>query len=81
MWAPVLRFPVFLKPFTLTTNLSKYRIGEDLSHHFDGEEHPVAYASRHLNGAEQKYGATEQECATGGAPFFAATFMGGISRS
>lgn len=60
--APVLKFPDFSKPFYLTTDASKYAIGAILSQVFDGAEHPVAYASRQLNEAEQKYGATEQEC-------------------
>lgn len=60
--APVLRFPDFSRPFTLTTDASKYAVGAILSQVFDGAEHPVAYASRQLNEAEQKYGATEQEC-------------------
>lgn len=60
--APVLRFPDFSKPFILSTDASKHAVGAILSQLFDGEEHPVAYASRQLSGAEQKYGATEQEC-------------------
>lgn len=60
--APILRFPDFSKPFTLTTDASKCAIGAVLSQVHDGNEHPVAYASRQLNTAEQKYGATEQEC-------------------
>lgn len=50
--APVLRFPDFPKPFTLTTDASKYAVGAALSQHFDREKHLVAYASRQLNGAE-----------------------------
>lgn len=60
--APILRFPDFSRPFTLATDASKFAVGAVLSQEFDGQEHPVAYASRQLNGAEQAYGATEQEC-------------------
>lgn len=60
--APLLKFPDFSRPFTLATDASKVAVGAVLSQEFDGKEHPVAYASRQLNPAEQKYGATEQEC-------------------
>lgn len=66
--ALVLRFPIFSKTLTLTTDASKYRMGEELSQHSEREEHPVAYSSRQLNGAEQKYAATEQECGMGSTP-------------
>lgn len=60
--APILRFPDFTKPFIFMTDASKYAVGAALSQIHDGLEHPVAYASHQLNSAEQKYGATEQEC-------------------
>lgn len=60
--APILRFPDFSRPFTLATDNSKFAVKAVLSQEFGGQEHPVAYASRQLNGAEQAYGATEQEC-------------------
>lgn len=60
--APVLRFPDFSRPCTLATDASKVGVGAVLSQEFEGKEHPIAYASRQLNSAEQKYGATEQEC-------------------
>lgn len=60
--APILKFPDFTRPFILTTDASKHAVGAILSQVFDGQEHPIAFASRQLSTAEQKYGATEQEC-------------------
>lgn len=59
--APALKFLNFSKPFTVTTNASKYAIGVALSQSFDREEHPVAFTNRQLNGTEQKCSAMEQE--------------------
>lgn len=60
--APLLRFPDFSKPFILITDASQSALGAVLTQEFEGNEHPIAYASRKLNPAEQKYAATEQEC-------------------
>jgi hypothetical protein len=62
--APVLALPNWSLPFILTTDWSCGAIGAVLSQ-LDpetGDEHPVAFASRALTGAERNYGATEGEC-------------------
>ena len=60
--SPVLRFPDFTRPFTVTTDASGTGIGCVLSQPDDeGRDHPVAYASRTLSPAETRYTVTEQE--------------------
>lgn len=58
---PVLKYPDFSKPFILSTDASGIAIGAVLSQLHEGNEHPIAYASRQLNKAEKNYGATERE--------------------
>jgi transposase InsO family protein len=58
---PVLAFPDFSLPFILTTDASKLALGAILSQVQNGEERPIAYASRQTNKAEQSYAATEAE--------------------
>lgn len=58
---PVLCYPDFSKPFIVSTDASSIAIGAVLSQLHNGNEHPVAYASRQLNKAEKNYGATERE--------------------
>jgi len=58
---PVLTFPDFSLPFILTTDTSKTALGAILSQVQNGEERPIAYASRQTNKAEQSYAATELE--------------------
>jgi len=58
---PVLTFPDFSLPFILTTDASKTALGAILSQVQNGEERPIAYASRQTNKAEQSYAATELE--------------------
>ena len=61
--APVLALPDWDLPFILTTDWSRVAIGAVLSQeNTEGEEHPVAFASRSLTSAEQNYAATEGEC-------------------
>lgn len=61
--APVLRLPDFALPFMVTTDWSKTAIAAVLSQVFaDGEEHPIAYASRVLTPPEANYAPTEGEC-------------------
>jgi len=59
--SPVLTFPYFSLPFTLTTDASKTALGAILSQFQNGEERPVAYPKRQTNKAEQSYAATEFE--------------------
>ncbi|POS82904.1 hypothetical protein EPUL_005150, partial [Erysiphe pulchra] len=55
--APILVYPDFNKPFTLTTDASNVAIGSVLSQC----NHPVAYYSRTLNSAERNYSTIEKE--------------------
>ena len=50
---PVLAFPDFSLPFILTTDASKTALGAILSQVQNGEERPIAFASRQTNKAEQ----------------------------
>lgn len=59
--APILISPDFSKPFFLQTDSSAVGLGVVLFQEKDGLEHPIAYASRALTSAEQKYHATERE--------------------
>ena len=55
--APILRYPLFDKPFTLTTDASNEGLGAVLSQ----EGHPCCYISRTLNPPEKNYSTTEKE--------------------
>ena len=60
--APVLAYPSLDKCFTLETDASSHGIGAVLSQHQrDGQQHPVAYASRSLTAPERNYSVTELE--------------------
>ena len=59
--APVLSYPNFDIPFILTTDASAYAIGFVLSQEFPDGEHPIAYGSRSLKGAELNYSNTDRE--------------------
>lgn len=56
-----MHYPDYSKPFYLTTDASGDGIGSVLSQDIDGNELPLAYASRALNKAEANYSTTEQE--------------------
>jgi hypothetical protein len=58
---PVIAYPNFMLPFILTTDASKVIIGAILSQVQDGQERPIAFASRQLNTAERNYTVYEQE--------------------
>lgn len=57
----LLHYPNFEEPFILTTDASNYAIGAVLTQMVDGKERPIAYLSRTLTEAEEKYSATSKE--------------------
>ena len=59
--APFLAFPRFSQPFRLKTDASDAGLGAVLSQLIDGQEHPIAYASKKLNDVEKRYSATDKE--------------------
>lgn len=59
---PILRVPDLSLPFVLRTDASDVGIGAVLLQPHDGILHPVAFASRKLSPAEQRYSAVEREC-------------------
>jgi hypothetical protein len=58
---PILKFPDFDRPFTITTDASNIGLGAILSQIYNNNEHVVAYASRNLNSAEKNYSTIEKE--------------------
>ena len=59
--AAILKLPDPYRPFTLTTDWSQRGMGAILSHvDLAGVEHPVCYASRSCNPAEQNYSSFEE---------------------
>ena len=60
--APVLAFPNYNLPMIIIPDACGYGIGAVLAQIIDGQEHPIAYASRLLSKAESNYSITEQEC-------------------
>ena len=60
--APVLAYPDFTRDFVLETDASIQGLGAVLGQHQNDQKvHPVAYASRALSNAEQRYAVTELE--------------------
>ena len=59
--APVLAFPKEDLPYIVDTDASDYGIGGVLSQNVEGSEHVIAYYSKSLNPAQQKYCTTRRE--------------------
>ena len=59
---PILRLPQFDKPFILRTDASDTGLGAILLQGTEGEEMPVAYASKKLLDREKNYSVIEKEC-------------------
>lgn len=60
--APILTYPDFTKEFILHTDASGFAVGAVLSQIHNGNENPIAYASRTLRPAEKNYSTIEKEC-------------------
>ena len=61
--APVLQLPNAYNPFILTTDWSHKGMGAVLNQlNEEGVEHPICYASRSCNPAEQNYSSFDGEC-------------------
>lgn len=58
---PILQYPNFRRPFSITTDASDYALGAVLSQEYQGQDLPVPYASCTLNPAECKYTTSEKE--------------------
>ena len=59
--APVLRQFCQNSAVSITTDASKYAIGAVMEQEFEDGTHPVAFASRTMNPAEQNYAAHDAE--------------------
>lgn len=56
-----LQYPDYQNEFFLTCDASSYAVGAVLSQITDGQDRPIAYASRTLNDSEKRYHTTERE--------------------
>ena len=57
---PILAYPNFEEKFLLFTDACDYGIGAVLSQVQNGQEHPIAFASRQLKDAETRYHTTKK---------------------
>ena len=62
MRRPILRLPDHGKSFVLRTDASNNGLGAALMQEHDGKFYPIAYGSKKLSSAEQKYSTIEKEC-------------------
>jgi len=60
--SPILKLPELDEPFVLRTDASDVGLGAILLQEQDGDQLPVAYASRKLLPREQNYAVIEKEC-------------------
>ena len=61
--AAVLHLPDAYRSFILTTDWSQRGMGAIMSQlDLEGVEHPVSYASKSCNAAEQNYSSFDREC-------------------
>jgi len=63
MKATMLIFPDYTKPFEIYTDASQHQIGSVIMQRREASQpcHPIAYFSRKMNPAQQRYTVTEQE--------------------
>jgi len=61
MSAPILRCPDMSKIFIIECDASKVGVGSTLSQIFEGEQHPICYASCSFSVAQQKWSVPEWE--------------------
>lgn len=59
---PILKIPDMSRDFVLQTDASENAIGAVLLQNHDGENFPVAYASKKLQVRETRYSVIEKEC-------------------
>ena len=70
--SPILQYPIFEKPFVLTTDASNYALGAILSQEEKGEDLPISYASKTLGKHDLNKPVVEKELLAkhGGIEFF-----------